>query len=141
MTLGDLIRDYRERNKLSLEDFAKLAQLTRPYIWMLEKNKNTKNNKPIIPSAATLKKVAIAMNMPVGALLESLDENYPVRLESKIKLTDMEREHIEKYRAITDEHKEAVDVQLDFFYKKDTDKADFVKKELSSSGLDESDAG
>ena len=90
MTLGDLIREYRERNNLSLEDFAKLTQLSRPYIWMLEKNKNTKNNKPIIPSAVTLKKVAVAMRMPVGALLEALDENYPVRLEAKIKLTDTE---------------------------------------------------
>ncbi len=50
-----------------------------------------------------------------------------------------ELEHIEKYRAISDEHREAVDVQLDFFYKKDTE--NFVKKESPSSGLGESDAG
>lgn len=141
MTLGDLIRDYRERNALSLEDFAKLAQLTRPYIWMLEKNKNTKNNKPIIPSATTLKKVAVAMKMPVGSLLEALDENYPVRLETKNNYTDAERETIEKYRAITDDHKEAIDAQLDFFYKKDTDNAGFVEKESPKYGPEESDAG
>jgi len=139
MTLGDLIRDYRERNDLSLEDFARLSQLTRPYIWMLEKNKNTKNNKPIIPSSATLKKVAVAMKMPVGALLEALDENYPVRLETKISLTATERAHIEKYRALTDEHKEDIDAQLNHLYEKD--RADRVKKESPSSGKGEADAG
>lgn len=54
-------------------------------------------------------------------------------------LSPSEREHIEKYRAITDEHKEAVDVQLDFFYKKDTE--NFVKKESPSFGAGEVDAG
>ena len=31
-----------------------------------------------------------------------------------------EREHLEKYRALSKEHQEAIDVQRDFFYKKDT---------------------
>jgi len=119
MTLGDLIRDYRERNNLSLEDFAKLSKLTRPYIWMLEKNKNTKNNKPIIPSAATLKKVAVALKMPVGTLLETLDEDSPVRLKAKISITDEEREYIEKYRALSDGHREAVDGLLNLLYEQD----------------------
>ena len=34
-------------------------------------------------------------------------------------LTDREREHLERYRALTEEHREAVDVQLNFFYEKD----------------------
>ena len=63
---------------------------------------------------------------------DAQDDRYIIRDER-------EREHIEKYRAISDEHREAVDVQLDFFYKKDTE--NFVKKESPSSGLGEVDAG
>jgi len=139
MTLGDLIRSYREANNLSMEEFAKRSDLTRPYVWMLEKNKNTKNNKPIIPSVTTLKKVAIAMNMPLNNLLEALDMNYPVRLETRINVSDAELAHLKKYRALTEEHREAVDVQLDFFYEKD--RADRVKKESQNYGPGEVDAG
>ena len=139
MTLGDLIRTYREQHNLSMDEFAKRAQLTRPYVWMLEKNKNTKNNKPIIPSVTTLKKVASAVNMTLGALLEILDDNYPVRLETRINVTSQELEHIEKYRALTEEHKEDIDTQLNHLYEKDT--ANFVKKESPSFGQGESDAG
>jgi len=101
MTLGDLIRSYREANRLSLEEFAQRASLTRPYIWMLEKNKNTKNNKPIIPSVTTLKKVALAMNMPLNNLLEALDENYPVRLEPRRNVSDSKTDNmaVEKHIA------------------------------------------
>ncbi len=139
MTLGDLIRSYRETNRLSLEEFAQRASLTRPYIWMLEKNKNTKNNKPIIPSVTTLKKVALAMNMPLNDLLEALDKDYPVRLETRINVSDAELAHLKKYRALTNEHKEDIDAQLNHLYEKD--RADFVRKESQNYGAGESDAG
>lgn len=54
-------------------------------------------------------------------------------------LSPSEREHIEKYRALTDEHKEDIDVQLNHLYEKD--RADRVKKESPSSGQGEADAG
>lgn len=39
---------------------------------------------------------------------------------AKEEFSAAEREHLEKYRALSKEHQEAIDVQLDFFYKKDT---------------------
>jgi len=139
MTLGDLIRSYREANRLSLEEFAQRASLTRPYIWMLEKNKNTKNNKPIIPSVTTLKKVALAMNMPLNNLLEALDKDYPVRLETRINVSDAELAHLKKYRGLTEAHRKAVDDLTDTLYA--ADRADFVKKESQKYAPDEVDAG
>ena len=139
MTLGDLIRSYRETNRLSLEEFAQRASLTRPYIWMLEKNKNTKNNKPIIPSVTTLKKVALAMNMPLNNLLEALDKDYPVRLETRINVSDAELAHLKKYRDLTEAHRKAVDDLTETLYA--AGRADFVKKESQKYGPGESDAG
>lgn len=139
MTLGDLIRSYRETNRLSLEEFAQRASLTRPYIWMLEKNKNTKNNKPIIPSVTTLKKVALAMNMPLNNLLEALDKDYPVRLETRINVSDAELAHLKKYRELTEAHRKAVDDLTETLYT--ADRADRVRKESQNYGAGESDAG
>ena len=39
---------------------------------------------------------------------------------AKEEFSAAEREHLQKYRALSKEHQEAIDVQLDFFYKKDT---------------------
>ena len=40
MTLGELIREYREQHSMSMEEFARLSGLSKGYISMLEKNKN-----------------------------------------------------------------------------------------------------
>ena len=47
-----------------MDELAKRAGLSKPYISMLEKNKNSKNGKPIIPSIRTYYKLATAMNIP-----------------------------------------------------------------------------
>lgn len=52
---------------------------------------------------------------------------------------ERELAHIEKYRALTEEHKEDIDAQLNHLYEKDT--GNFVKKESPSFGQGESDAG
>ena len=63
MTLGELIREYREQHSMSMEEFARLSGLSKGYISMLEKNKNPRNGKPIIPSIATYDGVATAMHV------------------------------------------------------------------------------
>ena len=42
MTLSEFIKQYREEHKMSMDDFAKVCDLSKPYISMLEKNKNSK---------------------------------------------------------------------------------------------------
>ena len=54
---------------MTLTDFAKLVGLSRPYVYMLEVNKNTNGGKPIVPSAATIMKVAKVLNVPVTEFL------------------------------------------------------------------------
>ena len=74
MTLGELIREYRERHSMSMEEFARLSGLSKGYISMLEKNKNPRNGKPIIPSIATYDGVATAMNVSAAELMEKVGE-------------------------------------------------------------------
>ena len=47
MTLGDIVRKYRESNNMSLAEFAQACSLSKGYISMLENNINPRNNKPI----------------------------------------------------------------------------------------------
>lgn len=63
MTLGEIISNYRNVNQISMDEFAKRSDLSKGYISMLEKNKNPKTNKPIVPSMDTIWKVSRAMNM------------------------------------------------------------------------------
>lgn len=74
MTLGDIVKKYREENNISMDLFAKKCHLSKGYISMLEKNKNPNTGKPIRPSLLTIKSVAAAMNIDVNDLITSLED-------------------------------------------------------------------
>lgn len=80
MLLGDIIKQYREEHKMSLQDFANLIGTSRSYIHMLEKNVNPSTNKPISPSIETLKLLANAMNIDLEFLLKQLNSNQEIYL-------------------------------------------------------------
>ena len=44
MTLGDIIKNYREQNNITIVEFAKACSLSKGYISMLENNINPRNN-------------------------------------------------------------------------------------------------
>ena len=59
---------------MTLGEFARLSNLSKGYISMLEKNKNPRNGKPITPSIATYTDVAAAMHVSVAELMEKVGE-------------------------------------------------------------------
>lgn len=69
MKLGEIVRNYREENRLSMRDFAKKSGLSSGYISMLEKDRNPRNGKPIVPSIETYDCVATAMGISLDELL------------------------------------------------------------------------
>lgn len=79
MKLGDFIYSFRQKNKLSMDDFAKRSGISKAYISLLEKGFHPRNNKPIIPSVETIKKAAAAMNMSFDELFTSLDQDISVQ--------------------------------------------------------------
>lgn len=91
MTIGDLIKSYREKYDLSMEDFAKLADLSRAYISLLERNVNPRNNKPTIPTIETFAKISKAMNIELNDLLKLLDDNQLVYISPE--QSELEKEY------------------------------------------------
>ena len=106
MKLGEIIREYRLSNKMSMGDFAKASGISKPYISMLEANKNSNGGKPIAPSVETLQKVACTVGISLDELLRKLgDEEIDLRpspySEDEIKM-------LNGYRALSDEGKRLV---------------------------------
>lgn len=101
MNLGEIIKEYREKHNLSLQDFANKIGTSRSYIHMLEKNINPSTNKPISPSIETLKLLANAMNMDIDLLLKKLDDNQLIYLnEEKYKEQFVSKDNIQPSSAV-----------------------------------------
>lgn len=83
MYLGKLISNFRQEKNMSMDEFAKLANLSKPYISMLEKNKNSRNGKPIVPSVITLKKVSKVLNISFDDLIKKLDSGQEIALSER----------------------------------------------------------
>ena len=134
MTLGDLVKEYREKQNISMEEFSKMCNLSKGYISMLENNINPRNNKPIAPTLPTIRKIAVAMNEEVDSILKAMDSSQEIILDAldeasiEIKpkimeketaitnyddITSNEYEHIKKYRALDSFGQETVTYILD----------------------------
>lgn len=119
MTLGEFIRNYRERKDLSMEEFAKRAGMSKPYISMLESNKNSKTGKPIAPSIKTIQKCARAMNMTFDNLMRAIDQDIDITpsAPAELEYTDEEKGIIRGYRKAPDPLKEIVRFTLKDYMK------------------------
>lgn len=80
MTLGDVIKNYRECKNITIGEFADACSLSKGYISMLENNINPRNNKPISPTLPSMAKVASGMGIELDALLKMLDGKQSVQL-------------------------------------------------------------
>ena len=74
MTLGEIVREYRESQSMSQRRFAELSGLSNSYISMLEQNVNSKNGMAIKPSLEAIKKVADTMCVPLDDVLRKMDD-------------------------------------------------------------------
>lgn len=101
MNLGELIKEYRQLNKLTMQDFATRSGLSKGYVSMLEKGKHPQNTRNIIPSIETFSKVAVGMGISLNDLLENVDSDQLIDIElpsSSPTLTDEESYVISIYR-------------------------------------------
>lgn len=87
MTLGQIIKTYRDENRMSMDDFAKASGLSKAYISQLENNLNPKTGEPPVPSINSIKKAANGMFMTFDELFSELDGDLKVTTESeKVKM-------------------------------------------------------
>lgn len=75
MKLGEYIKDYRTKNKITMQQFADNAGLSKGYVSVLEKGKRPNSTQPVIPSVETYYKIASAMHISAGELFEAIDSD------------------------------------------------------------------
>lgn len=106
MKLGEIIHEYRLINKMSMGDFAKASGISKPYVSMLEANKNSNGGKPIVPSVETLQKVARVIGISLDELLRKLgDKKIDIRQSS---FNADEAELVDGYRQLPPDRKQLV---------------------------------
>ncbi|MEC2709456.1 helix-turn-helix transcriptional regulator [Bacillus thuringiensis] len=71
-TLGEIIKNYRLTNKLSLREFAQRCDVSHTYIDKLEKGVDSRTGKPIEPTLLVIEKISNAMNISTKSLLEEI---------------------------------------------------------------------
>lgn len=82
MNLGEIIKKFRDDNNLSMDKFAKMSNLSKAYISVLEKNKRPKTGKPVTPSIPVIKNIAEAMNMSFDELFNMLENNQIISIST-----------------------------------------------------------
>lgn len=84
MTIGEIVKQYREEHGLSQRQFAeKCGDITNGYISMIEQGKNPSTGKPIVPSIEKVASLARAMGMTLHQLIDMADDS-PVTVGEKL---------------------------------------------------------
>ena len=106
MKLGEIIREYRLHNHMSMGDFARMSGISKLYVSMLETNKNSNGGKPIAPSVETLQKAAYTIGISLDDLLRKLgDEKIDLR---PAYFNEDEVNPVNGYRLLSDDGKQLV---------------------------------
>lgn len=109
MKLGDLIKQYRSKNKLTMQDFANSSGLSKGYISMLEKNQHPQSQRKLSPSLETYQKVAYAMSLSLDDLIAMLDGDEVVHFsQGNIELSDSESYLLSIYRSLNEDGQDKV---------------------------------
>ena len=74
MTLGEIIKKYRDDRKMSMDGFSQLSGLSKAYISVLERNITPHGNQPS-PGIDTYRAVAKALGLDVNELIRAVDDD------------------------------------------------------------------
>lgn len=70
LRIGEIVRQFRENNGLSLREFADMAKLSHAYIDKLESGIDPRTQKPVTPTIRTIELLAAAMGLTTERLME-----------------------------------------------------------------------
>lgn len=83
MTLGEIIKEYLEKNKLSQREFAKqCGDVSYGYISMLVRGTNPSTGNPIKPNISKVASIAAGMGVSLDTLLREADD-FPLELDPR----------------------------------------------------------
>lgn len=118
MTLGEMIRQYREEHNLSQREFARRCSLSNVAISFIE-NGVRPDGQPVKPKYETLYRIARGMGTSTEVLISKCDDfridiseddspllkGFIEEMKEKDRLTDDEQLILEIFRSMTDEQK------------------------------------
>jgi transcriptional regulator with XRE-family HTH domain len=117
LKIGEIVKDYRDKNKISQRQFAQRCRVSNGYISMLEEGKNPKTNEPIIPTLETYKKIAYGMGISLNMLFSLMDDA-PITVNkspaNEYDLTDREKKLIDLFRKVPVEKQEETLARIEF---------------------------
>lgn len=94
MYIGEIIKEYREINKLSQRAFASRTTLSPSYINTLEKIYNPKTNKPYSVTTDVANEIAKAMQMSIEELLSKINNNQEFTTSNSIPLEELYKDTV-----------------------------------------------
>lgn len=118
MKLGEIIANFRAEKDLSLGDFAKLTNLSKTYIAMLEKGINPSTEKEIVPSIQTLQTCASVMGITLDELVNKLDDDQKINFNDNITKQDTKDALSTIYKLVIDKNENDNDEIKKFISKK-----------------------
>lgn len=104
MTLGEIIREYREENNLSQRQFAERCGLSNAYISILEKNESPKTKEAPSPTLAVFKDIAEELGISVHELMTKANET-KVSMGQKMQYSQLRKEIHDDVAAILKERR------------------------------------
>lgn len=104
MTLGQLIKRYREEHDMSMAEFARRAGMSTSQIHYIENEKNSRNTDVTRPTTSALMKCSRAMGMP---LEDAMNIIYGANTEIGT-ITDEETRIIVAYRNANSSIRQAI---------------------------------
>lgn len=117
MTLGEIIKNYRDRHEMSMDAFSAKSGISKAYISLLEKNKHPKTGKPITPSIQSIKQAADGMDMDFNVLFNAIDGDVSLSAtdlsSNTTSLSPDEESVIDGYRKLNDAGKKKVHEYID----------------------------
>lgn len=116
MELKTFINSFRKKNDLTMEEFAKLASLSKGYISMLERGYNPQTGKKIIPSISALNNIAVAAGTDLDYLLKVIDDievSLDSPAQSLIITNQQEEQLIVGYRNLSHQNQKELLAYLD----------------------------
>lgn len=118
MKLGQIIKEYRQKNNISMDTFAKRSGISKGYISMLENEKRPASGKEVIPSIAIIQKAAEGMRI-------DFDDLFAMMSDEVVSLQDDSFEKFDTSTIVTKAQKEllAITNQLS------SEKQDFLLKQ------------
>ena len=86
MRLGIVIKEYREKNKISMDEFSRRSGISKAYVGFLENGMHPKTKKIIHPSIEMIKRASRAMSMDFDTLFNMIDEEVSLNIDDDTEL-------------------------------------------------------